>query len=227
MRIEDCSWQDVEHYLSSDDRLILVLGACEQHGYLSLLTDAKVPMALADAASEQTGVLVAPPLNFGCSSYFLGYPGTFALRVSTLLDVTEDLVRSAHKHGFRRLLFLNGHGGNSPAAGRLYELANEMEDLRISWYAWWEAHSVEQIARKHELRPRHANWVEAFPFTRVGDLPTGQKIPPVESGLMNASETRKLFGDGVFGGDYQVAEDIYREMLQACLDDILMMLRFE
>src|SRR4030042_4815434 len=107
MRFEDLSWLDVEKYLQSDDRLILVLGACEQHGYLSLLTDAKIPQALADAASQQSGVLVAPPLNFGASPYFLSYPGTISLRITTLRDVAEDMVRSVYQQGFRRLLILN------------------------------------------------------------------------------------------------------------------------
>lgn len=95
MRLEDLNWMDVERYLQTDDRLMIVLGSCEQHGYLSLLTDVKIPLALADAASEQTGVLVAPPLNFGSSPYFLAYPGTLSLRLNTLLDLVEDLIRSA------------------------------------------------------------------------------------------------------------------------------------
>ncbi len=107
----------MENYLQNEDRIMLVLGACEQHGYLSLLTDVKVPLALADIASQQTGVVVAPPLNFGCSPYFLGYPGTLSLRASTLLDVVEDVVQSAYTHGFRRMLVLNGHGGNDAARG--------------------------------------------------------------------------------------------------------------
>ena len=53
MRIEDLNWMDVEAYLKQDDRLILVLGTIEQHGYLSLATDVKVPMALADAAARK------------------------------------------------------------------------------------------------------------------------------------------------------------------------------
>ncbi len=85
MRLEDLNWMDVEKYLEHEDRLMLVTGATEQHGYLSLLTDIKVPLALADAASQATGVLVAPPLNFGISTYFLAYPGTLSLRASTLV----------------------------------------------------------------------------------------------------------------------------------------------
>jgi creatinine amidohydrolase len=86
MRIEDLNWMDVEEYLRHEDRLILVIGACEQHGYLSLLSDVKIPLALADAAAQKTGVLVAPPLNYGVSPYFIAYPGTFSLRLSTLMD---------------------------------------------------------------------------------------------------------------------------------------------
>src|SRR5574339_1139849 len=107
MRLEDLTWMDVEKYLQQDDRLMLVLGATEQHAYLSLLTDVKIPLALADAASQQTGVLVAPPLNFGVSPYFLAYPGTLSLRVSTLTAALEDIIRSAAGHGFRRILILN------------------------------------------------------------------------------------------------------------------------
>ena len=74
MRLEDLNWMDVETYLQREDRLMLVTGATEQHAYLSLLTDIKIPLALADAASQVSGVLVAPPLNFGVSPYFRPTP---------------------------------------------------------------------------------------------------------------------------------------------------------
>ena len=137
MRFEDTNWMGVEDYLKKDDRVILVLGACEQHGYLSLLTDAKIPLALGEAASEASGVLLAPPLNFGCSPYFLSYPGTISLRLHTYLDVVEDILRSLYGVGFRKLLILNGHGGNTPVRDHLVELANELPDLQMRWYAWW------------------------------------------------------------------------------------------
>lgn len=227
MRLDDLNWLDVENYLQSDDRLMLVLGSCEQHAYLSLLTDVKIPLALADAASSISSVLVAPALNFGCSSYFLAYPGTFSLRVSTLLDVVEDLVRSAYRHGFRRILVLNGHGGNEPARARLYELATELADLRLAWYAWWQSHSAEQVAKKHELKMSHAGWSEAFPFTRVAELPAGSKAPPNIPGLLGADEARLVYGDGMFGGFYQVDPAIMDELFAATLQDVLVLLRFE
>ncbi len=226
MRLEDLNWMDVENYLRQDDRLMLVLGACEQHGYLSLLTDAKIPTVLADLASQKTGVLVAPALPFGVSPHFTAYPGTISLRTETLLKVVEDLIHSVYRSGFRRLLVLNGHGGNQPAKTRLVELINELPGLKIAWYEWWLSHSVEAVMIKHELKGYHASWMEAFPFVRVGELPAEAKIPPAYRGLLGAEETRKVFGDGSFGGPYQAGPDIMDEILTAATADVLELLNF-
>jgi creatinine amidohydrolase len=227
MRYEDLNWMDVENYLLQDDRLILVIGACEQHAYLSLLTDVKIPLALADSASRQANVLIAPPLNFGASPYFLSYPGTLSVRISTLLDIVEDLVRSAYGQGFRRILILNGHGGNDGARTRLYEIANDLPDLRIAWYAWWTAHSVTAIAVQHNLKPTHASWLEAFPFTTVAESPIENKNPAVIAGLLNTNQARLAYGDGNFGGPYTVDAAIMEEIFQAALADVLQLLKFE
>jgi creatinine amidohydrolase len=228
MRLEDLNWMDVEKYLQQEDRLMLVAGSTEQHAYLSLLTDIKIPLALADAASQATGVLVAPPLNFGVSPYFLAYPGTLSLRATTLCAAVEDIVRSAYGHGFKRLLVVNGHGGNSPVRSHLQEVNNTLPDLRLNWYDWWLSPSVEAVARKHDLKPSHANWLEAFPFTIVGDIPDGMKPwPNVPSAIMDAKTARRIYGDGSFGGAYRASEDVMHELFNACLQDILRLLAFD
>ncbi len=205
---------------------MVVIGSCEQHAYLSLLTDVKIPQALADAASEASGVLVAPVLNFGSSPYFLAYPGTLSLRISTLLDVVEDIIRSAHSQGFRRILILNGHGGNDAVRSRLYEIASQLTGIQLAWYAWWTAHSVQVVAQKYGLKPSHANWLEAFTFTRVAELPKAEKLPPYIPGILGAEQARKLYGDGSFGGKYVVDQAIMDELFQAALQDILGLLQF-
>lgn len=227
MRLEDLNWLDVQSYLEKDDRLIFIIGACEQHAYLSLLSDVKIPQALADAASQRCNVLVAPPVNFGCSPYFLKYPGTLSLRASTLLDIIEDLANSAYGQGFRRMLFINGHGGNDLGRTRLYELANQHADLKIRWYSWWLANSVSLVAQKHGIKPAHANWLEAFPFTKVSDNPQGEKAPPQVPGLVGAEQARTLYGDGSFGGQYEASSEIMAEVFDAALFDILQLLEFD
>jgi creatinine amidohydrolase len=227
MRFEDLNWMDVENYLKTDDRLMLVTGACEQHGYLSLLTDAKIPMAMATAASQQSGVLVGPALNFGISPYFARYPGTISLRAQTYLSVVADIVRSLHAQGFRRLLFVNGHGGNEPARGVLSELVNELPGLKVGWYSWWLAPSTLAVAEAAGLKPFHASWSEAFAFCRVAELPTGVKPPATSARLLNADETRALYGDGVFGGPYSAGDDVMRRLFDACVADVVERLRFD
>jgi len=226
MRFEEINWLDVENYLQNDDRVIIILGACEQHGYLSLLCDANIPQALADAAARKTGVLIAPSVPFGISPYFLSYPGTISLRSSTYLELVEDLITSLHVAGFRRFLVLNGHGGNEPAKSRLVELENRLPGMKAAWYSWWTSNSVLEVAHRHDLAPTHANWLEAFPFTVVSDLPEGEKPFPVFKGLPNAEETRKIYGDGSFGGKYCVDDAIMEEVFSAALEDILFLLDF-
>jgi creatinine amidohydrolase len=221
MRFEELNWMDVEAYLKKDDRLMMVVGACEQHGYLSLMTDIKIPVALADAASQRTGVLVAPSLNFGISPHFGTYPGTISLRMTTFLDVLEDLVRGVYRHGFRRLVFVNGHGGNDPARTRISEILDGLPELRVSWYSWWNAPRVTIVAEKHGLKSYHAAWIEAFPFVRVAELPRGDKEPAVSKEILGAEGSRRLYGDGVFGGPYQVADDILDEIFLTAVQDIV------
>lgn len=227
MRFDDLNWFDLEKYLEKDDRLMLVIGACEQHAYLSLSTDVKIPLSLADAASTQTGVPVAPPVNFGASPYFLSYPGTLSLRITTLLDIIEDLVRSAYSQGFKRILVLNGHGGNDAVRGRIYELANQFPDLSVAWYAWWQSHSVADVIQNYGYKPAHANWLEAFPFTIVDDLPEDQKGPPKVPNLLNANQTRELYGDGSFGGPYYVEGQILEKIFSVAVADIVYLLQFD
>lgn len=227
MRLEELNWMDVEAYLKQDDRIILVLGATEQHGYLSLLTDTKIPQALADAASEGSGVLVAPALNFGVSPYFLAYPGTISLRTTTFMNAVEDIVRSLYGQGFRRFFVMNGHGGNSGARTVLTELINDLPGTKVVWYSWWESHSIEAVAIRHELKTSHASWMEAFPFTMVTELPFEPKIPPKVIGLPGAEEARQLYGDGMFGGRYSASPEIMDELFAAALEDVLEFIKFE
>ncbi len=228
MHFKDLNWMKVDDYLKGDDRVILVLGSCEQHGYLSLLTDTNIPMALADAASEKSGVLVAPPLNFGCSPYFLDYPGTVSLRLHTYLDVVKDILCSLYGAGFRKILLLNGHDGNVPIKTFSVELLNELPDLRLNWYSWWATQTAADIAKNHNLQTGHASWFEAFEFNKVVELPQEDKCAPTKGAeILSKKRTRAIYGDGMFGSNYEADPAVMQEMFDACLKDILALLDFD
>jgi creatinine amidohydrolase len=221
MRLEDLNWMDVEAYLKRDDRIILILGSTEQHGYLSLATDTRIAQALADAASKKTGVPIAPALPFGVSPYFEAYPGTLSLSLQTYVSLVEELVRSFHRQGLRGVMIVIGHGGNLPALAALSELANELLGLRLGLHAWFEESAVTAVAERHHLRTDHASWSEAFSFTRVAELPLGEKEPVVVPPMTSAAETRRLLGDGVFGGAYQASDAVMQELFDAALSSLV------
>jgi len=208
MLLADLNWMDVEEYLKHDDRIIFVTGSCEQHGYLSLLSDVRQPMAIATAAAEREQVLVAPPLDLGVSSYFAAYPGTISLSVETFNRVVCEVVAELHRQGLRGVLVLNGHGGNAGMEPALRELLNHLPGLRLRIHNWWKGPAAVQFYAENQLPPAHANWSENFSFNRVADVPTGNKPATEATPYLSASQARACLGDGSFGGPYQVSDEI-------------------
>jgi creatinine amidohydrolase len=228
MRFEDLNWMEVESYLHHDDRVMLVTGACEQHAFLSLLTDIKIPLAIADAASQKSGVLIAPSLNFGCSSSFMSFPGTISLQSSTIMSIIDDIVLSLYHHGFRKMLVMNGHGSNRALRSRLSELTSEIDDLRVIWYEWFLSPKVAAIVEKTGYPGQHASWIESFPFTRTTKvIPKGEKpVTPHGYELLGPAKVRKLIDDGNYGGPYQVEDAIMDEIFDACVLEVTELLEF-
>lgn len=145
--LDELGWPDVAEYLKRDDRLILVAGSTEQHGrHLAFGSDVWQPWAIARRLSERTGVLLAPPLNYGMSLHHLGFPGSLSLRPYTLTLIVVDLLDSAYEHGFRHILLLNGHGGNIPAIQTaLSEALHELHGLRVRLGNWWHEPEVKAV----------------------------------------------------------------------------------
>jgi creatinine amidohydrolase len=108
--LQELTWQDVEEYLQSDDRVIMPVGSTEQHGRFSPLgTDTYVATTLADDASERSGVLVTPPIWTGWSPHHLVCPGTTSVRAEVLIELLYDAIESLAKHGFKKFVVVNGH----------------------------------------------------------------------------------------------------------------------
>lgn len=104
------SYPEVADYLKDSDTVLVPCGAIEQHGsHLPVGVDAMTAIAVADDVSARTGVLVTPPLWFGWSPHHMGFAGTVSLRPETLTALAEDVATSLLHHGFRRVVFINGH----------------------------------------------------------------------------------------------------------------------
>src|SRR3954471_20499618 len=165
MRISEMTWMQVEGFLKGDDRCIVPLGSTEQHAQLSLSVDTILAENVALQAAEPLGVPVFPVMPYGLAPYFLGYPGTISLRVETLLAVFRDIISSLHGSGFRRVLIVNGHGGNAPVGALALELMAERPDMSIKFHNWWLGTKMTIAVQKVSTTGSHANWWENFPWT--------------------------------------------------------------
>ncbi len=211
MRITDMNWFQVESYLQTDDRCIVPLGSTEQHAYLSLSVDSLLAERVALEAAEPLGVPVFPVLHYGVAPYFRTFPGTITLRVETYIQIIRDILNSLRDTGFKRIVLVNGHGGNRPAGALAQEWAMQQQGVRVKFYNWWNA--PQTWARMQQIHPlgTHASWMENFPWTRLANvvMPTDAK-PALDLGLLdvlNAAEQRVFLGDGNFGGPYQMPDE--------------------
>ena len=207
MRISEMNWRAVESYLKKDDRAVLPLGSTEQHAGLSLSVDSILSESVALDAAEPLGIPVYPVLPYGLTPYFLDYPGTVSLRVGTYVKVIRDILDSLSGQGFRRILIVNGHGGNQPAGGFVIEWMADNPGRVVKFHNWWNAPLT--LAKVQSIDPvaSHASWMENFPRTRLPGVEQPTQMKPMidltRLRLLDPKRARELLGDGNFGGYYE------------------------
>lgn len=210
MKISQSNWFEVERYLETDDRCVLPLGSTEQHAYLSLSVDTILSEKVASDAAEPLGVPVFPAVAYGLTPYFMAFPGSVSLRLTTYAALLRDILDSLYKTGFRRVLIVNGHGGNSPVQPVTMEWMEENEGARCRFHDWWRAPKTWACVQEIDPVASHASWMENFPWTRLPgrEMPSDQK-PFVDFDRLrdrNAAGVRQVIGDGNYGGVYQKPE---------------------
>jgi creatinine amidohydrolase len=207
MRIADMNWMQVEQHVKHDQRAVLPIGSTEQHGLLSLCVDVILSERVAVEAAEPVGVPVFPVINYGFTPSFVDYPGTVTLRLSTLCALMVDILDSMVRSGFRQILIVNGHGGNSPAHGAILEWLDRNRGVQVKWHNWWNAPSTMAVVNAIDPVASHASWMENFPWTRLA----GVAMPPERKPMIDLARYQRidpgakkaLIGDGNFGGLYQ------------------------
>jgi creatinine amidohydrolase len=148
--------------------LLMPLGATEQHGpHLPVSTDTLVLEVVANRAAKEIGdripVVLAPTLAFGSSDYHLPFGGTLSLTTQTYYSVLMDLGRSAVAGGFRRLFFLNGHGGNHELAQlAARDLASQHAIVAAagSWFVMAQTALISVAGDRVKQVPGHAGGFE-------------------------------------------------------------------
>lgn len=226
MVLAERTWRQVAAYLEHDDRIIIPVGSTEQHGLRAVIgTDHLVPAGIAREAGRRTGVLVAPAVNYGMALHHMAFPGTISLRPSTLQLVLYDLLTSLQRHGFRRILILNGHGGNTPSllAG-VAEVNDVYRELRIKVRAWWELPGVQAVLDEAfgdkdggHGTPGETSLTMALHPGIVSDEPVEVRPPARPAVWYNADVWAAYYPTGSAGADANLATAAWGEkLLEAC-----------
>jgi creatinine amidohydrolase len=125
------SWQQISEMDRENKTILIPLGSTEQEGtHLPLGVDTYVAEALANEVATATGALVGPTLPVGYSEWFLEFAGTISLKIETFTQVVREYCHSLIQHGFKKFIFVNGHGGNAPGVdvvARELKLENDVE----------------------------------------------------------------------------------------------------
>lgn len=221
MRIAEMNWMQVEEYLRRDDRAVMPLGSTEQHAYLSLATDAILAQRVAEEAAEPLGVPVFPVLSYGITPSFAAYPGSVSLSLGTYAALLREILDGLAGSGFRRILLVNGHGGNAPAGTVAAEFMAAHPKVQVRIHHWWNAPRTFAAVQRIDPVASHASWMENFPWNRVaGVTPPAEAKEPVDMDRLRGHDpagVRELLGDGNYAGRY-VRDD--REMLEIWSDGV-------
>jgi creatinine amidohydrolase len=222
MRLPVSTWPDIEAWLKKSTTIVLPIGSMEQHGPNGFIgTDALCPEIIANHAEglAPDDLLVGPTFNVGCAQHHLGFPGTITLRPSTMIAAMIDWTDSLLRHGFHRIYWLNGHGGNIATieaafaeihARRSFDPrgAEARPDLWLKRRDWWDFRKVLDLCG--ELYPQghgsHATASEvavtywAYPERERQHTPMSPKIAP-NGAISDAVRYRRDFPDGRIGSD--------------------------
>jgi creatinine amidohydrolase len=192
MQLADLTWPKVQA-LSKDTPVVIPVAALEQHGHhLPLFTDSmllgEIVRRLAERLHER--VLFAPLTWLGNSDHHIDFAGTLSAAPRVYIDLLNGLAENFITHGFKRIVFLNGHGGNDvPGKQAIFEVRQrhrQRADLLLLFATYWNlapnAHAaLPGLVQRHMA---HACEWETSMILRiapqlVGDL---SKLRMIESG---------------------------------------------
>lgn len=142
-------------HLTSDeiDRLdrnlpvVFPLGLIEAHGpHLAVSVDLDSACFFARKATEATGAILAPVVHYGFADEMAGYAGTLGLTATTFMQVITDLCLALCKKGFRKLIFITGHGANKiPCELAFYRVWEQYPDFKGVCWNWWSDCGIQGI----------------------------------------------------------------------------------
>ncbi|KAM3102702.1 creatininase family protein [Phormidesmis sp. 146-12] len=238
------TWTDIQAMPDKENVVIVQpMGAIEQHGpHLPLVVDAAISVSVLGKALSQLDASIPayalPCLDYGKSNEHWHFPGTITLSAQTLLAILSDVAESVYRSGFRKLVFMNSHGGQPQVieiAAR--DLHQKYEDFMVFPLFTWRVPGIGAIA-EDLLTPKelelgiHAGDGETSLLLSilpdqvkmdraVAEYPLGEPrtgLLSMEGALPFAWTTRDLSQSGVLGDPTTATSEKGDRILQTLAD---------
>jgi len=110
-RFWEMSWREALEAFERSDIAIVPVGSIHHHGINIIGDDSVISQRLADEVGKKTGLLTLPLMPYGESEYHKDYP-CINIKQETLTEIYKEICKSLYKFGIRKVIFINGHGGN-------------------------------------------------------------------------------------------------------------------
>ena len=244
MILQKMKWPEVKEQIEKAVVAVVPIGSTEQHGYhLPIDTDISVPYHIAIKATEDTGDIVAPPINYGYNEKDLSFPGTVSVKTNSFLSYVFDVCDSLSRTGFKKILLLNGHGYNTFLVHTVCNMVNEkagslcastsyvqlipdiIEEIRQSRFPGGIAHSGElETSIQLFLNPESVDMdkaVKEFGFHETKYTWIDVKTPPVYIRTKFANNTRS----GVIGDPTLATREKGERIITALIERLAEFLR--
>ena len=136
--LSNMSWMEAEQKFSKTQLAIIPIGAVEQHGpHLGLGADWIQAWKIAEKVGEKTDALVLPVVPYGVSGHHRDFVGTLFLKPDTLQKVVSEILDCLNHYGIRKVVFINGHGGNLQAISEAAKEARVQHGMVCAIVQWW------------------------------------------------------------------------------------------
>jgi creatinine amidohydrolase len=207
--------------------VVMVIGALEAHGkHLPLGTDNILPNFLAEKIATKTKALVLPTIPFGESWDFNHNEGTISIHPTALTDYYVSVLKGIYKHGFRFVLVLNGHGGNSAIIKQAAKTATKKGERVAIIVDWWR--DLAKTARKlvEETPGGHAAEDETSEVMHVRPDLVDMSVAEahrveVKFEIISGSYRNELLPSAMYGDPRKASEEKGRLIMEQAEEEII------
>lgn len=136
--INDMNWMEFRELVPAKVHTLLIpTGTVEAHGVTPNGTDNIAPVALARKMAPELNALVAPVVSYGITGSLDAFAGGLTISDEAYRLYMRDILTGFAKHGFRNIILVNGHGGNSAVLNEVAAEVGRKEQVRTLVLNWW------------------------------------------------------------------------------------------